>query len=114
MSASLPMTTKRFALGEPATITPPGVTEAFALEDRSWFCERPDRRFRARTGDAGLWLIRRQPQGANPDVYLRTFSRTIVPPSRDGDGELAGLWYRTAYPDWTPERIQKSALRKPR
>jgi hypothetical protein len=103
------MTAKPFALGEPATIAPPRVTEAVALDDRSWFGERPDRRFRARIADGGLWLIRRQPQGANPDVYLRTFSPAIAPPARDSDGELAALWYKATYPDWPAEQALRRA-----
>jgi hypothetical protein len=58
------------ALDASVTTGLPEVTAADALDDRSWFGEHPDRRFRARTGDAGLWLIRRQPQGVNPDVYF--------------------------------------------
>jgi hypothetical protein len=87
----------------------PEVAAADALDDRSWFCERPDRRFRARIADGGLWLIQRLPQGANPDVNLRIFSPTIAPPARDSDGELAALWYTATYPDWPTEKALRRA-----
>jgi hypothetical protein len=46
----------------------------------------------ARLGDGGVWLIRRVPQGSGPDVCL-----------------LAPAWYAAAYPDWSTEKVQKSA-----
>jgi hypothetical protein len=85
------------------------VSETDALDDRPWFADRPDRRFRARAGSGGLWVIRKVPQSAGTDVLLRTFSRTIAAPSRDNDGEIAGLWYMAAYPDWPPEKVLKRA-----
>jgi hypothetical protein len=87
----------------------PQATEADALDDRSWFANHPNRRFRARVGDGGRWLIRRRAQGAAADVLLRTFSRTTERLSRDGDSELAALWYMAAYPDWPPKKAQKAA-----
>jgi hypothetical protein len=73
----------------------PSVTAADALDDRTWFANHSECRFRVRSSDGGLWLIRRQPQGANPDVYLRTFARS-APPLGDNDGELAAAWYAAA------------------
>jgi hypothetical protein len=84
------------------------VSEADALDDRVWFARYPNRLFRARPGDGGLWLIRRRRQGGDPDVYLRTFTRP-VPPLGDNDGELAAAWYAAAWPDWPVERVQKAA-----
>jgi hypothetical protein len=91
------------------------ISAADALGDSRWFAERPTRLFRARLGNGGLWLIRRRCQGADPDVYLRTFSASIAPPCGDSDGEIAPLRFQAAYPDWPPERVQKfarKALRK--
>jgi hypothetical protein len=82
------------------------VTEADALDDRS--ADHLDRRFRARLGDGGVWLIRRVPQGSGPDVCLRTFSRSQRLLG-DGAGDLAPAWYAAAYPDWSTEKVQKSA-----
>jgi hypothetical protein len=85
-------------------------TEAAALDDRSWFADHADRWFRARSGNGGLWLTRRRRRrGADPDVLLRAFSRTVVPSSRDSDSDLAGLWYAAAYPDSPPEKVWKAA-----
>jgi hypothetical protein len=96
------------ALGAPA----PGlrveemiVAEGDARNDREWFASHPDRRFRARLNDGGVWLIRR----SQPDVYLRTFSASIAPHSGDSDGALAALWYSAAYPSWPPEKVQGAA-----
>jgi hypothetical protein len=102
--------------GESVTDALPQVTETAALEDRTWFGEHAERRFRARVSDGGLWVVRRRPQAADPDVYLRAFSPIISPP-RDSDTELAAVWFGTANPSWSPERVQKAArkaLRKPR
>jgi hypothetical protein len=113
MSAS----TSPGALGAPVAFAAQQDTEAAALHDRSWFADHPDRRVRARSDNGGLWLIRRLRRGADPDVLLRAFSRTIVPASRDGDSDLGGLWYTAAYPDWPPEKVWKAArkaLCKPR
>lgn len=96
-------------LGESVTDALPQVTETAALDDRSCFGDHPDRRFRARAGDGGLWLIRRRPHGGDPDVLLRAFSRTIASPRNDCDGELAALWCMAAYPDWSPEQVSKWA-----
>ena len=76
-------------------------------DDSPWFADHPGRLFRARPGDGGVWLIRRR-QGADPDVFLRTFSRTS-PPTDDSDGALAVAWYNSAYPYWSPERVVKAA-----
>jgi hypothetical protein len=86
------------------------VANTDALDDHSWFQAHPERLFRARAGDGGIWLIRRRPQGAGPDVYLRTLSRTS-PPTDASDGALAVAWYTAAYPSWPPERVRKAARR---
>ena len=85
------------------------------LDDGPWFTDHPRRLFRARASNGGIWLIRRQPQGANRDTYLRTFSRTS-PPTDDSDGALAVAWHSSAYPYWSPEQVVKAARRelKPR
>jgi hypothetical protein len=97
------------ALDEPSAVDLTHITDEAAFDDKAWFDDHPERRFRARAGDRGVWIIRRRAQGADPDVYLRTFIRTTAPPLSDSDGELAGLWYRAAFPDWPPEKIQKAA-----
>jgi hypothetical protein len=87
----------------------PTVRDSDAGDDFTWFAAHPNRLFRTRFGNGGMWIIRRRRQGANPDVYLRTFSRTTV---RHGtDGEIAPLWFATAYPVWSPEQVSK-AVRK--
>jgi hypothetical protein len=88
----------------------PKVTEAAACDDRSWFCERPDRQFRGRADDGGIWLIRRQP----PGVLLRVFSRS-QPFLADDDGTLAFAWFGAAY-HWSIEQTLRrahKALRPP-
>jgi hypothetical protein len=100
--------TRRAALDHHVTGAIPPVTEDDARSDREWFAGHPDRRFRARPGDSGLWLIRRRPQGADPDVYLRTFARAVVT-REDSDRALAALWYGAAYPSWPPEKVQGAA-----
>jgi hypothetical protein len=88
----------------------PEVTAADAFDDRSWFADRPERRFRARPGDGGVWLTRRRPRAADADVYLRAFSRSSMTSCPDNDGALAAaLWFRAAYPDWPPEKLRKAA-----
>jgi hypothetical protein len=74
-----------------------------ALDDRILFARHPERRF---SGNDGLGLIHQPRQGADPDVYLRTFSATLTRKS-DADGELAVLWYAGACPDWAIERCRK-------
>ena len=85
------------------------------LDDGPWFTDHPRRLFRARASNGGIWLIRRRPQGAGPDVYLRTFSHTS-PPAGHSDGELAVAWHSSAYPHLSPERVVKASRRafKPR
>lgn len=85
----------------------PEVTDADAIDDKAWYADHPDRRFRIRASDGGMWVIHQRPQGNDPDVYQRTLSRTIVPAYRDRDGEIAPLWYQAAYPDWPPEQCRK-------
>jgi hypothetical protein len=79
-------------------------------DDGPWFTNHPGRLFRARASDGGIWLIRRRPQGAGPDVYLRTLGRT-GPPTGDSDAALATAWYASAYPYWSPEQVVRAARR---
>jgi hypothetical protein len=96
-------------------------SDTAALEDLGWFAEHPDRRFRARAGDGGLWLIRKAPQGTDPDVFLPTFSSSPSRPLNESDGALVVLWYETAYPDlsaetaqnWARKAIERGARRWP-
>jgi hypothetical protein len=93
---------------EPEGALPP-VREMDATDDAAWFADRPRRLFRTRLGDGGSWIIRRRRQGADPDVFLRTFSS--APVRADSEGEIARLWFATAYPDWPPDRVF-AAVRK--
>jgi len=74
------------------------------------------RRFRARAGTAGTWLVRRQPPGGgDSDIYLRAFTSSISVSSNAGDRELAAHWFQAAHPRWSPEACRKrakKALRK--
>jgi hypothetical protein len=94
----------------------PAVTAAAAIDDRTWFADHPERRFRARVGNGGIWLIRRVPQGGAHDLFLRIFGVARRLPG-DRDAELASAWYETAYPDWSAEKVLKwgqKALQKAR
>ena len=89
---------------------PEAITETDALADHSWFTAHPDRRFRARAGNDGIWLIRRRPQtGNDPDALLRVFSPTEL--LERADGAIAIAWFRAAYPDWPPEKVRKAAAK---
>jgi hypothetical protein len=85
----------------------PFVRNTDAVADAAWFATRPHRLFRARFGDGGTWIIHRRRQGDCPDVYLRTFLR--MPVQRDTDGELARVWFATAFLGWSPEQVRKAA-----
>ena len=84
------------------------VTEDDARCDREWFANHPQRCFRARAGDGGIWLIRRVPQGADPAVLLRALSRSHRHLD-ETDGDLAPTWFAAAYPDWPVERVLRRA-----
>jgi hypothetical protein len=86
----------------------PQVTEQDAGADRDWFRDQPQRRFRARAGDGGVWIIRRRAQGTDAEVYLRTFSRDATSP-KDDDSTIAARWYQAAYSHWSPAECQKAA-----
>jgi len=77
------------------------VNEAYALDDREWFANHPDRHFRAQTGGNWICLIRRLPLGADPDVFLRTYCSSLTSNS-DTDSQPALLWCQAAYPTWSP------------
>jgi hypothetical protein len=104
------MTLQRAAT-EPVAAFIPHVAEAAALDDRSWFADHPERRFRARSGDGGIWLTRQRQQGNDPNVYLRTFAPAAIAPGPAAEGEVAVLWCQAAYPGWPPEQVHK-AVRK--
>jgi len=87
----------------------PAATEENALDDRFFFADHPARKFRARAGNDGLWLIRRRPQGGGSDVYLRTFSRTQLP--ADSDAAIAISWYRATWPDKPCDEVRKAAAK---
>jgi hypothetical protein len=78
------------------------VTEIEAGDDRYWFADHPNRRFRARVGSSGTWFIRRC-----GDVFLRSFARAPVP--ADTDIASAHAWFAAAYPQWPIERVQRRA-----
>ena len=90
----------------------PPIDENVPLDDRSWFANHPRTLFRARTGNGGVWLIRRHPQGHDPDAYLRTVS-PIGPPS-DNNGELAVVWQPAAYRRFPPEQAQNPERKAPK
>jgi hypothetical protein len=81
----------------------PPVTEEAARGDRDWFGDHPSRRFHARAGDGGWWLIRRR-------GLLRTFTRTVTHVA-DRDKAIAALWFAAAYPD---EEIFGKAVKRGR
>jgi hypothetical protein len=71
----------------------PDVSDADALDDGAWFDLHPKRRFRARRGPDGFWLIRKR-----GDAFLRAYTRSAVP-GTDTDAGLAPAWFESAYPD---------------
>ena len=79
----------------------PPVTEIEAGDDRAWFACHLQRRFRARPGAGGWWLVRRR--GA---VLLRTFSSTALALA-DRDKAIAPAWFAAAYPDEFFERAKR-------
>jgi len=74
------------------------------IDDAAWFAEHPRRLFRARARADGTWLVRRQPQGADPDVFLRVWS--AAPPPSDEDEPVAAEWVAAACPDWSPRQAR--------
>jgi len=88
----------------------PEIAPADAQGDREWFADHPERRFRARSCDGGVWLIRRWPQGGGSDVYLRVFSRALEMP-QDSDAGIAISWYRAAWPDKPSDEVRKAAAK---
>jgi hypothetical protein len=95
---------------EIAAAGPLRVTDADAAADRVWFANHPNRLFHARAGHDGVWLIFRRWQNEGPDLYLRTFSRTIEQPG-DNDAAIAIGWYRAVYPDLPPAEVRKCVAR---
>jgi hypothetical protein len=79
------------------------VPEAEALADRIWFTDHPDRRFRARPGVGGVWLIRRR-----GDVLLRVVAARPLPPG-DTDPALAPAWFESADPDLLAAKARRRA-----
>ena len=83
----------------------PRVAEAEALDDQSWFDKHPGRRFRGRRGSDGFfWIIRRR-----GEVLLRTVMRQPATPPEDVDRELAGAFFRAAYPGAPVAEVQRCA-----
>ena len=56
------------------------------------------------------WMMAYQAVAADPepDVCLRTVSRSDTPP-RDCDGEIAVAWFAAVFPGWPLERALKAA-----
>jgi hypothetical protein len=79
-----------YAAAEPQM---PVVSTAEALDDDDWLDAHPKRRFRARRGPDGYWLIRKR-----GDVFLRAYTRNTVPVI-DTDPEIATLWFGAAWPE---------------
>jgi hypothetical protein len=69
--------------------------------DRAWFAAHPDRRFRARRGDGGWWLVRRFCGAA-----IRTHTDKFLSIA-DSDTEIAVAWYTTAYPELFAKALKK-------
>lgn len=91
--------------GAPLRPTIPPVSDIEATNDREWFAAHRGRLFRARRGDGGVWLVRRQ-----GGALLRTYEhRGRLGP--DTDVELAERWYRAAFPDWDVKRLKAAARR---
>jgi hypothetical protein len=99
------MSASEAALAHNSVMMPeiPKVTEEAALDDRSWFAGRPDRRFRARVDDGGVWFVRRR-----GEVLLRTFAPRLHRVPED-DRQIAPAWFTAAYPHWPAETIKKAA-----
>lgn len=71
------------------------VTEIAAGNDRAWFGDHPDRRFRARVADNGVWLVRasgmfycghsrRARSGRCPTMIMRSRIVGLKPPGQIG------------------------------
>jgi hypothetical protein len=86
----------------------PEVTDAGAIDDKAWFDDHPNRRFRARSGGGATWLIRRR----GGDVFLRTFAQLAkVATSED---EIEAQWWLAAWPNLSPkerEELTKASRR---
>ena len=69
------------------------VSDRDAIDDYGWFDEHGGRRFRARRGPDGVWLIyKRGP------VFLRTHTGNTGPIS-DSDPAIATAWFAAAWPE---------------
>jgi hypothetical protein len=87
----------------------PEVTAADVSDNFNWFSARSGRRYRARQGAGGMWIVRRR-----GDVFLRTWSdakelRTL--PDRDDD--LRPAWFFAAWPTLDPKE-RKELIRAAR
>jgi hypothetical protein len=90
------------------TGTWPEVTGADAIDDKAWFADHPDRRFRARAGDGAAWLIRRR----GGDVFLRSFAQLAKAPA--SEAEIEAQWWLAAWPNLSPkerEELTKASRR---
>jgi hypothetical protein len=93
-------------IGDPE-VALPAVPHSLFVADVEWFSAHPDRKFRSQPAVHGTWIIRRRPQGDDPDVFLRVITRSPV--RLDTEGELARIWYATAFSDWPPGAVLRAA-----
>jgi hypothetical protein len=70
------------------------VTDSDAVDDRAWFAENPQRRYRLRRTSGDLIAIRR-----SRGFMLRTRIATISQCTPDTDRALRVLWVAAAWPD---------------
>ena len=83
----------------PEELIRPGVSEADAAEDRTWFLSNPRRRYRVRRDATGnLWVIRRK----RPLALLRTCTSGGQLPA-DRDEGLRAAWVAAAWPKLSAE-----------
>jgi hypothetical protein len=73
----------------------PPVTASDVSADRDWFAIHRYRRYRARSGAGGVWLVRKRSGG----VFLRTFTAALPRRVPDTDGALREQWFGVAWPD---------------
>jgi hypothetical protein len=74
------------------------VTDSDATDDRAWFAENPQRRYRLRRTNGDLIAIRR-----SRGIMLRARIATAIPRRMpDTDRALRVLWVAAAWPDLNP------------
>ena len=83
----------------------PDLETGEASDDYAWFDRHHGRRFRARRGTGGLWLIRKR-----GEAFLRTFT-TEVAAVADTDATVAAMWFSAAWPAEAFHNAQRNARR---